>query len=119
MHTGIACFGVENLRRIFSKGMLKQRSKICPSIRPRRSAAIGPLGQQNLIQGAAKVELIKIPALICASWSDRGPHTRGTFEVFRRIGSADKWLYTHGGKKWERICGEEGLGTRRNSSIII
>jgi predicted acyl esterase len=77
------------------------------------AAAIDPIGQQSLIQGAAKVELIKVPALICASWSDKGLHSRGTFEAFRRIGSADKWLYTHGGKKWERFYSEDGLGYQK------
>ena len=74
---------------------------------------IDPVRQQNLIQGTAKVELIQVPALICASWSDKGLHTRGTFEVFRRIGSTDKWLYTHGGKKWERFYSEDGLGYQK------
>lgn len=73
------------------------------------AASIDPVGNQNLLRAAAKVELVKVPALICASWSDKGLHTRGTFEVFRRIGSADKWLYTHGGKKWERFYSEDGL----------
>jgi uncharacterized protein len=75
--------------------------------------AIDPLAKQTFVQGAAKVELIKVPALICASWSDKGLHTRGTFEVFRRIGSADKWLYTHGGKKWERFYSEDGLACQK------
>ena len=77
------------------------------------AAAIEPVRHQDLIQGAAKVDLIKVPALICASWSDKGLHTRGTFEVFRRIGSVDKWLYTHGGRKWERFYSEDGLGYQK------
>ncbi|OFV96352.1 MAG: hypothetical protein A3H28_15040 [Acidobacteria bacterium RIFCSPLOWO2_02_FULL_61_28] len=77
------------------------------------AAAIDPIGRQSLIQGVPKVELIQVPALICASWSDKGLHTRGTFEVFRRIGSADKWLYTHGGKKWERFYSEDGLAYQK------
>jgi predicted acyl esterase len=43
---------------------------------------------------------ITVPAFVVASWSDQGLHTRGTFEGFKRISSAHKWLDAHGGKKW-------------------
>ncbi len=49
---------------------------------------------------AAQLERIEVPAFVCASWTDQGLHTRGTLEGFRRIASADKWLYVHGRKKW-------------------
>jgi len=39
---------------------------------------------------------IRVPALVCASWSDQGLHTRGSLEGFRHISSTQKWLYTHG-----------------------
>ena len=35
---------------------------------------------------------IDVPAYVVASWSDQGLHTRGTFEGFGAIGSAQKWL---------------------------
>jgi len=44
---------------------------------------------------------IDVPALVCATWADQGLHTRGSFEAFRAIGSKQKWLFTHGRKKWE------------------
>jgi predicted acyl esterase len=49
---------------------------------------------------AVDLSRITIPAFVVASWSDQGLHTRGTFEGFKRISSADKWLDAHGGKKW-------------------
>jgi predicted acyl esterase len=70
--------------------------------------AMDPVANQKMIADNPKVELINVPALICASWSDKGLHTRGTFEVYRMIGSKDKWLYTHGGAKWERFYSEDG-----------
>ncbi len=84
-------------------------------MKPRRS---GPLlltifANQNMIQGNPRLELITVPALICASWSDKGLHTRGSFEVYRMISSGDKWLYTHGGKKWERFYSEDGLAYQK------
>jgi predicted acyl esterase len=49
------------------------------------------------------------PALVCASWSDHGLHTRGSIEGFERISSKQKWLFTHGRKKWETFYGDEAL----------
>jgi predicted acyl esterase len=46
------------------------------------------------------LERIDVPALVCASFSDHGLHTRGSFEAFRRIGSTYRFLYTHRGGKW-------------------
>jgi len=67
-----------------------------------------PVVNQKMMQEAPKVDLIAIPTLICASWSDKGLHTRGSFEAYRNIPSQEKWLYTHGGKKWERFYSEDG-----------
>lgn len=72
------------------------------------AAAMDPVANQNMLQGAPRLDLITIPTLLCASWSDKGLHTRGAFEAFRRIASRDKWLFTHGGKKWERFYSDEG-----------
>src|SRR5260370_24544636 len=53
------------------------------------------------------LEHIEVPALVCASWSDHGLHTRGSLIGFERIASAQKWLYTHGGRKWETFYAPE------------
>ncbi len=55
------------------------------------------------------LEEITVPALICASWSDHGMHTRGSFEGFKRIASEQKWLFTHGRPKWAVYYSEEAL----------
>jgi putative CocE/NonD family hydrolase len=54
-----------------------------------------------------------VPALVCASWSDHGLHTRGSIEGFERISSRQKWLFTHGRKKWETFYGEEALAWQK------
>jgi len=59
------------------------------------------------------LENIEVPALVCASWSDHGLHTRGSIEGFERISSAQKWLFTHGRKKWETFYGEEALAWQK------
>ena len=59
------------------------------------------------------LENIEAPALICASWSDHGLHTRGSIEAFERISSSQKWLFTHGRKKWETFYGDEALAWQK------
>jgi putative CocE/NonD family hydrolase len=59
------------------------------------------------------LERIEAPALVCASWSDHGLHTRGSLEGFERIGSAQKWLYTHGGRKWHTFYSPEARDLQR------
>lgn len=71
--------------------------------------AMDPVANQDMMKGNPRIERITIPTLLCASWSDKGLHTRGTFEAYRRIPAKDKWLYTHGGAKWDRFYGKEGL----------
>ncbi len=58
------------------------------------------------------LEEITVPALICASWSDHGMHTRGSFEGFKRIASEQKWLYTHGQPKWAVYYSDEALAVQ-------
>jgi len=77
------------------------------------AAAMDPVGNQKMMLAAPRLERITVPALICASWSDKGLHTQGTFEVYRRIASKDKWLYNHGGRKWERFYSEDGLAYQK------
>jgi predicted acyl esterase len=55
------------------------------------------------------LERIEVPALICASFSDQGLHSRGSFEGFRRIGSSHRFLYTHRGGKWVTYYSPEVL----------
>jgi uncharacterized protein len=56
---------------------------------------------------------ITVPALIVASWSDHGMHTRGTIEGFREISSKDKWLIVHGRKKWWHFYQKENVERQR------
>jgi predicted acyl esterase len=55
------------------------------------------------------LERIEVPALICASFSDQGLHTRGSFEAYRRISSKYRYLFTHRGGKWSTYYGPESL----------
>ena len=67
-----------------------------------------PLDDAYWVSKRPILENIEVPALVCANWSDHGLHTRGSIEAFERISSQQKWLFTHGRKKWETFYGEEG-----------
>ena len=38
--------------------------------------------------------------LVCASFSDHGLHTMGSFRAFEKAKSKHKWVYTHRTGKW-------------------
>ena len=49
---------------------------------------------------AAKLDEITVPMLVCASFSDHGLHTTGSFRAFEKAKSKHKWVYTHRTGKW-------------------
>jgi predicted acyl esterase len=55
------------------------------------------------------LEDIKVPAFVVASWTDQGFHTRGTLECFRKMRSQQKWLLSHGQKKWGHFYDPENV----------
>lgn len=54
-----------------------------------------------------KVADIDVPMMICASFSDQGLHTRGSFRIFREARSKQKWVYTHRHLKWDAYYSRE------------
>jgi predicted acyl esterase len=56
---------------------------------------------------------VTAPALICASWSDHGLHTRGSFEAYKRIQSEQKWVFNHGRAKWNVFYSDEAIDYQR------
>jgi predicted acyl esterase len=59
------------------------------------------------------LERIEVPMLVCGSFSDHCLHSRGSFEAFRRAGSARKWLYTHRDGKWCAYYSDDATLTRK------
>ena len=49
---------------------------------------------------SAKLDEITVPMLACASFSDHGLHTMGSFRAFEKAKSKHKWVYTHRTGKW-------------------
>lgn len=58
---------------------------------------------------AADLERIDLPMLVCASFSDHGLHTAGSFRAFVKARSAHKWVYTHRSGKWDVFYSAEAL----------
>jgi uncharacterized protein len=56
-----------------------------------------------------RLEDIRMPMYVCASWSTQGLHTRGTIEGYKRAASRHKWLHIHGRKEWETYYSREAL----------
>ncbi len=48
---------------------------------------------------SAKLEQVKVPAYLVASWTSV-IHTDGTFQAWERIASTDKWLRVHNTMEW-------------------
>ena len=56
---------------------------------------------------SAKLEEITTPMLVCASFSDHGLHTTGSFRAFIKAKSKHKWVYTHRTGKWDAYYSPE------------
>jgi predicted acyl esterase len=91
---------------LWNAGMrLQRRSR--PDMRRQQKAR--PLFDRWWAARNRNIERIDVPALVCGSFSDHNLHSRGSFEGFRRISSAQKWLYTHRGPKWSTYYSDEAL----------
>lgn len=66
-----------------------------------------PLNDAFWKEKAAPLEQISLPMLVCASFSDHGLHTTGSFRAFERAGSKHKWVYTHRTGKWDAFYSPE------------
>ncbi len=53
------------------------------------------------------LEKIDLPMLVCASFSDHGLHTTGSFRAYEKATSQHKWVYTHRTGKWVAYYSEE------------
>jgi predicted acyl esterase len=91
--------------------MVSRQGRVTQNLRAEQMAR--PLRDRWWASLDAELERIEVPALICGSFSDQGLHSRGSFEAFRRIGSAHKWLYTHRSGKWATYYSDEALALQK------
>jgi predicted acyl esterase len=75
---------------------------------PSRTPVIADVPGNN-----ADLEAIRVPALICGSFSDQGLHSKGCFDAYMRIRSEHKWLFTHGRGKWTVYYEDAALAYQR------
>jgi hypothetical protein len=57
---------------------------------------------------------IKVPMLVCGSFSDNSLHSRGSMRAFTHGGSAHARLYTHRGGKWTTFYSDAALAEQLN-----
>jgi uncharacterized protein len=58
---------------------------------------------------APDLSAIKVPMLVCGSFSDNNLHSRGSIRAFTGCGSTHTRLYTHRGGKWASFYSEAAL----------
>jgi predicted acyl esterase len=63
---------------------------------------------------APPVQNIRVPMLVCGSFSDHELHTFGSFRVFERAASTKKWLYTHRSGKWTEFYKPDSLALQKD-----
>jgi len=73
-----------------------------------RDARSHPLDGAYWAAKRPDLRAIAVPALVGASWSDQGLHTRGTLLAYEQLGGP-KWLFLHGRRKWETYYSAEAL----------
>ena len=79
-----------------------------------RPALMRRVQQRPATTSGIDLPKIDAPALISATWSDQGLHTRGSFEGYKRISSSQKWLYTHGRAKWDVYYSADALAYQKD-----
>jgi predicted acyl esterase len=58
------------------------------------------------------ISRIRVPMLVCTSFSDTNLHSVGSMRAFQRVGSAERHAYAHRGPKWATFYGEEARNTQ-------
>jgi predicted acyl esterase len=59
-----------------------------------------PLRDAVWASRAPDLAKVQVPMLVCGSFSDNNLHSRGSIRAFERVGSKQRWLYTHRSGKW-------------------
>ncbi|NOX52479.1 MAG: CocE/NonD family hydrolase [Gammaproteobacteria bacterium] len=77
------------------------------------SAEEHPLFDDYWRERTPRLEDIEVPALICASYSDHGLHSRDSFNAYSVIGSPQKWLYNHREPKWQAYYSDHAQAFQR------
>lgn len=86
----------------------------------RQSYTLGPMQDEHPLRDdfwrslAPDLSAIRVPMLVCGSFSDNNLHSRGSMRAFTRGGSTHARLYTHRGGKWATFYSEAALAEQLN-----
>jgi putative CocE/NonD family hydrolase len=86
----------------------------------RQSYTLGPMQDEHPLRDdfwrslAPDLSAIRVPMLVCGSFSDNNLHSRGSMRAFTRGGSTHARLYTHRGGKWATFYSETALADQLN-----
>jgi predicted acyl esterase len=84
--------------------MTRRVARISPDIgTEERSRPLRDAWWESITPDLAAIE---VPMLVCASFSDNNLHSRGSFRAFERVGSPDRFAFTHRGGKWATFYSE-------------
>lgn len=81
----------------------------------RQAYALAPLQDEHPLRDdfwrslVPDLSAIRVPMLVCGSFSDNNLHSRGSIRAFTSGGSTHARLYTHRGGKWATFYSEEAL----------
>ena len=81
----------------------------------RQAYTLGPMQETHPVRDdfwrslTPDLPAIKVPMLVCGSFSDNNLHSRGSIRAFTRAGSAHARLYTHRDGKWATFYSEAAL----------
>jgi uncharacterized protein len=81
----------------------------------RQTFTLGPMQDEHPLRDefwrslAPDLSAIKVPMLVCGSFSDNNLHSRGSIRAFTNGASTHARLYTHRGGKWATFYSEEAL----------
>ncbi|CAM4418944.1 Cocaine esterase [Mycobacterium basiliense] len=91
----------------FWSRVLKHRTRQTYVFEPMQEAH--PLRDEFWRSLVPDLAAIKVPMLVCGSFSDNNLHSRGSFRAFTHGGSGHARLYTHRGGKWATFYSEPAL----------
>jgi len=81
----------------------------------RQTYTLGPMQHEHPLRDdfwrslAPDLSAIKVPMLVCGSFSDNNLHSRGSIRAFTDAGSTHARLYTHRGGKWATFYSKAAL----------
>ena len=84
--------------------MLRRTARLAYDIR--RAQDVHPLRDEFWRSLTPDLSAIRVPMLVCGSFSDHNLHSRGSMRAFTRSGSTHSRLYTHRGGKWATFYSE-------------